>query len=84
MDSLWCEYKMNTTTFFATPNKTEVIKCIMDQYKKLRGAPLELQVDDKLVYSPQRKAGFRTIEFQDDLTVMQSTIVRTQTGVAIK
>ncbi|KAL0480104.1 myosin [Acrasis kona] len=70
--------------FFATPNKTEIIKCIMDQHKKLRGVALELQVDDKLVYSPQRKAGLRTIEFQDDLTVMQSTIVRTQTGVAIK
>jgi myosin-1 len=59
----------------------------MDQYKRLRGMPLELQVDDKLIYSPHLQRdnkGFRTIEFQEDLSVMQSTIYRTNTGCAIK
>jgi myosin-1 len=71
--------------FFETPNKTEVIKTLLEQYKKLTGKQLDLQVDDKLFYRAYKKSkGVRTIDFQDDNSIRQISIQPTSTGAKIK
>ncbi len=52
----------------ASPYKTEIIKKLMDQYKRINGKQLQIQVDNKLVYSPNknRQKGIKTIDFKED------------------
>lgn len=71
--------------FHTSSQKTEIIKCIMDQYKKLTGKNLPINVDDKIVYAPFGKnQGVRTIEFKEDPEIKVPTIYPTHTGVKIK
>jgi len=72
--------------FFESPNKTEIIKTLMDQHKKLTGSYLDLQVDDKQFYSAfkvSKGKGVRTIDFQEDNSILQSTLYPTATGLQI-
>lgn len=73
--------------FFESPNKTEIIKALCDNYKRLKGTNLDLAVDDKQFYSAfkvSKGKGVRTIDFQEDNTVLQSTLYPTSTGLMIK
>lgn len=68
-------------------NKTEIIKCIRDQYKKLTGKTLPLHVSNKLVYYPYYKSKGKTektIEFVEDSKIKMPTILLTKTGIMVK
>lgn len=72
---------------YTSVQKTEIIKCIMDQYKKLTGKTLNIHVDNRIVYSPyhvSKNMGVRTIEFKEDLKVKMPTIIPTATGILVK
>lgn len=72
---------------FASPNKTEIIKLIMDQYKRLYNKQMDLNVDDNIVYSPYKESkgrGIRTIQFKHDDSVKQPTIIPTSTGFMVQ
>ncbi|KAG2393751.1 hypothetical protein C9374_007282 [Naegleria lovaniensis] len=69
---------------FSSPAKTEIIKAIMDQKKKVENRSLELQVDDKLVYTVHKGKGVKTLDFQDDFSVKSTLIIPTSTGALIK
>jgi len=69
---------------FSSAAKTEIIKVIMDQKKKVENKSLELQVDDKLVYTIHKGKGVKTLDFQEDFTVKSTLIYPTSTGALIK
>jgi hypothetical protein len=52
----------------------------MDQYKKINGTQLQLQVDNKLVYSPNKnkQKGIKTVDFKEDTSIKLTTIVPTK------
>jgi hypothetical protein len=75
MGSLFYKLKENmsnnsskTSYCHASPYKTEIIKKLMDQYRKINGKQLQIQVDNKLVYSPSKnkQKGIKTIDFRED------------------
>jgi myosin I len=73
--------------FHTSSQKTEILKVLCDQYKKMTGRTLPVQVDNKIVYCPNKKTmnkGVRTIEFKEDPEVNIPTIYPTKTGVKIK
>jgi len=63
------------------------MKVLQEQYKKITGKNLPIHVDNKIVYSANKKSqnkGVRTIEFKEDAQVLVPTIYPTTTGVKIK
>jgi myosin-1 len=73
--------------FHTSSQKTEIMKVLQDQYKKITGKTLPIQVDNNIVYSAAKKSqnkGVRTIEFKEDSEVLVPTIYPTTTGVKIK
>lgn len=68
---------------YVSSYKTEIIKCIRDQYKKITGKNLSLYANNKLIYYPSKKCE-KTIEFVEDPKIKVPTILLTKTGIMIK
>eukprot|EP00761_Pharyngomonas_kirbyi_P008029 gb/GECH01008040.1/.p1 GENE.gb/GECH01008040.1/~~gb/GECH01008040.1/.p1 ORF type:complete len:1589 (+),score=433.96 gb/GECH01008040.1/:1-4767(+) len=69
--------------FFESFKKTEIVKCLRDQFQMLNGKDLHLDVDDNLEYAPEGSSkGVKTIEFEEHDSV-GSRLEPTTAGVKV-